>query len=101
MNNTFVSKIVFEWVEQAYVDGGYMADGWVTNQHPNYGFIVKRSNSTEIDTTNYGTLSFFSRETQTIYVPKLELKWDDSTWSTGSLSALTDEDIVVNVRNLQ
>ena len=96
-----VSKIVFEWVEQAYVDGGYMVDGWVTNQHPNYGFIVKRSNSAEIDTTNYGTLSFFSRETQTIYVPKLELKWDDSVWNTGSLSALTDDDIVVNVRNLQ
>ena len=96
-----VSKIVFEWVEQAYVDGGYMADGWVSNPHPNNGFIIQRSTTAENDSSNYGNLTFFSRETSTIYVPKLELKWDDSVWSTGSLSALTDEDIVVNIRNLQ
>ena len=35
--------------------------------------------------TPMGTFSFFSRETHTIYQPKLEAVWDDSVWSTGSL----------------
>jgi len=99
--NMDVSDMVFEWVEQSYVDGGYMADDWISTPFPNHGLIVKRSNANENDGNNYGNLTFFSRETQTIYVPKLELKWDDTVWATGSLSALTAEDVVVNIRNLQ
>ena len=33
-----------------------------------------------------GHLRFFSRETNTIFPPKLEVEWDDSSFSTGSLS---------------
>jgi hypothetical protein len=38
---------------------------------------------------DYGLLKFFSKETNTIYEPKLELVWDDSTFSTGSLLPIT------------
>ena len=41
----------------------------------------------------FGTFSFFSRETHTIYQPKLEAVWDDSVWTTGSLEALTNTEI--------
>ena len=78
---------------------------------PNNGFIIKRENiatsqsahsifdpttatgSAEGDTSHYGHLKFFSRETNTIFPPKLEVEWDDSSWSTGSLSALGSSDI--------
>ena len=55
---------------------------------PNYGFITKISGSQESDTAPLN-LKFFSRNTHTIYTPKLEVRWNDSSFSTGSLNALT------------
>ena len=66
--------------------------------YPNNGFIIKRENlhtsssrysifdprtatgSAEHDTNQLGQLKFFSRETNTIFPPKLEVEWDDSSW---------------------
>ena len=79
--------------------------------YPNNGFIIMRENiptsqsafsifdpttatgSAEHDTSQLGHLKFFSRETNTIFPPKLEVEWDDSSWSTGSLSALSATDL--------
>lgn len=79
--------------------------------YPNNGFIVKRENlvtsesmftvfdpttstgSAEGNSTPLGHLKFFSRETNTIYPPKLEVEWDDSAFSTGSLSPLDSNDL--------
>jgi len=55
----------------------------------NHGFIVKHSDSQEQSNTSYGSSKFFSRDTHTIYVPKLDVSWDDSTFSTGSLTGLS------------
>ena len=71
---------------------------WVHGDVPNEGFMVKRSGSVgntdatldEGSSISMGTFSFFSRETHTIYQPKLEAVWDDSVWTTGSLEALTN-----------
>lgn len=78
---------------------------------PNNGFIVKRNNtatsqsahsifdpttatgSAEGNSTPLGNLKFFSRETHTIFPPKLEVEWDDSSWNTGSLSELSSTDL--------
>ena len=38
-------------------------------------------------------LKFFSSNTNTIYSPKLEVEWDDSSWSTGALTPLTGSDL--------
>ena len=68
---------------------------WISgsNTLPNNGFILHHHPSASISTTNdgidYGVLKFFSKETNTIYEPKLELVWDDSSFVTGSLSAVT------------
>ena len=77
---------------------------------PNNGFLVKRESkkpttsifafnsgsdttADEASSTRLGNLKFFSRETHTIYPPKLEVMWDDSSWATGSLSALSSTDL--------
>ena len=77
---------------------------------PNRGFLVKResiqpedmtfaynsgSDTTkdEASTDRLGNLKYFGRETHTIYPPKLEVQWDDSSWSTGSLSSLSSTDL--------
>ena len=85
---------------------------WLDGTYPNHGFIVKRSGSFEnIDTNTdegsserFGNFKFFSRQTNTIYPPKLEVEWYDTKWSTGSLNALdSDEldDLQVYLKNLR
>jgi hypothetical protein len=78
--------------------------------YPNRGFIVKRKSlhtgsanfsynpggdttQDESSSDRLGNLKYFSRETHTIYPPKLEVVWDDSSFSTGSLSPLTSTDL--------
>ena len=85
---------------------------WLDGTYPNNGFIVKRSGSFENLDTNtdegnserFGNLKFFSRQTNTIYPPKLEVEWYDTKWSTGSLNALDStelEDLQVYIKNLR
>ena len=52
----------------------------------NDGFIVKLSNSDEFVNSRYkqANLKFYSVDTNTIYPPELEFKWDDYSFSTGS-----------------
>ena len=54
----------------------------------NNGFLVKFSDADESDNTKTGIIRFFSRETHTIYVPRLTMYWDNSTFTTGSLDAV-------------
>ena len=67
----------------------------------NDGIILKYSTANESDTADYGILKFFSKETHTIHQPKIRIGWDDSVFSTGSLAALTANDIKVGVTNLK
>jgi hypothetical protein len=81
-----------------------------SSAYPNRGFILKRESIAPTDYTfafnsgsdttkdesssdRLGNLKYFSRETHTIYPPKLEVVWDDSSFSTGSLSALSADDL--------
>ena len=54
----------------------------------NNGFLIKFSDADEADGTKTGIIRFFSRETHTIYVPRITMYWDQSTFATGSLSAV-------------
>jgi hypothetical protein len=81
---------------------------WISGSLPNNGFIVRHSIDAENDTTDYGILKFFSKETNTIYEPKLELVWDDSVFNptglspiTGSTSSDSLENSKIVVTNLQ
>ena len=72
---------------------------WITGSIPNNGFILHHSLDTENDSLDYGLLKFFSKETNTIYQPKLELVWDDSSFSTGSLLAITGSSTTDSLEN--
>ena len=65
---------------------------WFGNENKNYGFLLRLSGSIETSTGSFEDLKFFSRQTNTIYSPKIELKWDDhkpcTGSNTGSLTAL-------------
>jgi len=85
---------------------------WLDGTINNDGFMVKRSGSVGNTDTNapegnsdvLGNLAFFSRQTNTIYPPKLEVEWFDTKWSTGSLSALSStelEDTIFYMKGLR
>ena len=62
--------------------------GW-NGGESNKGLILTFGN--EDQSLDYGSrMSFYSKETHTIYRPYLELKWNDSIYETGSLTECND-----------
>ena len=61
----------------------------------NNGFLLKFSDADESNDNVTGYVRFFSRETHTIYVPRLTMYWDDSNFATGSLQSINTESYVV------
>jgi hypothetical protein len=62
---------------------------------PNYGFLLQFADTDEADSTKMGYVRFFSRETHTIYVPRLTAYWDNSTFTTGSMAAADLESYLI------
>jgi hypothetical protein len=78
-----------------------MLTAWMSGSIQNNGIILKYSTENESDTQDYGILKFFSKETNTIYQPKIQIVWDDQVFTTASLFALSANDIKVGVTNLK
>mgnify|MGYP003644437647 CR=1 FL=1 len=72
---------------------------WVSGSINNNGFVIKRPYRDEISGLVLGSLKFFGRETHTIYVPRLEVKWDDH--ATSSLSIVTADTYVPYIKNIK
>jgi hypothetical protein len=62
---------------------------WYGSTISNYGFILKHSSSLEFTTASKFETKYFSSNTHTIYPPCLEIRWDDSSYNTGSLTVVT------------
>jgi len=71
---------------------------YVANSIPNNGIILKTSGSLEFDKNYNYTLNFFSRDSETIYPPTLEIKWDDSLYNPGG-NICSSEEINVSLQN--
>jgi hypothetical protein len=67
----------------------------------NEGFLLRFSGSQETNNSTFGQLKFFSSQTNTIYSPKLEVRWDDhkpcTGSNTGSLLPMTSSGAVDNI----
>lgn len=75
---------------------------WLSGTIPNEGFIIKKSDVNEKDITSlFTSLRFYSRETNTIYSPKLELRYNDSVYHTSYSRVNYADEVVVNVTNIQ
>jgi len=68
-----------------------MVNAWLQEQQENNGMLIRFSGSQETDSTTFGHLKFFSRNTHTIFQPKLEVRWDDHTIATGSATGSLNE----------
>lgn len=67
----------------------------------NQGFLLKLSGSLEFDQNYQFKLCYFGRDTNTIYPPVLEFKWDDSKYliSGSTISGAGSQDIRVSLAN--
>jgi hypothetical protein len=76
-----------------------MLIAWISSSIPNDGLILKYSDTLENNTEEYGVLQFFSKETHTIYQPKIRIGWNDQIFNTGSLTPLTTEQFKIGITN--
>ena len=84
--NVSVKNIVSAWYT------GSLTNIYNTSSSlPNKGFIVKQANQDEfIDNPNVQVeFKFFSIDTNTIYPPQLEFRWNDTSSYTGSTTVTT------------
>jgi hypothetical protein len=72
------------------VDITSMVEDWYSGSLPNNGVIVKWENGAEFNTNKQiqPVMQYYTVDTNTIYPPEIDIKWDDSVWNTGS-SAIT------------
>jgi len=66
---------------------------------PNDGFLIRMEKGYEFNPSSSYSLKFFSKDTHTVYPPQLEIRWDDSSYSTGSLALLTNDNTIVTIGN--
>jgi hypothetical protein len=78
-----------------------IVDAFYYNDIVNNGFIIKTSGSVELDPNYLYKLNYFSRDTNTIYPPVLEIRWDDYVFATGSnsMGTIDSVDAVVTLAN--
>ena len=94
-----------------HMDVTTIVNAWLSDTIQNFGLIVLHSGET--DNVDYGKLRFFSKETNTVYSPYLDVAWNDSTFDTGSGTSSYDpvttsgsvdpiqvKDAVVSVKNM-
>lgn len=83
------------------IDVTSIVDKWFSGSIPNYGLLLKLTGSLELSPSSSLETKFFSVDTHTIYPPCLEMRWDDSVYSTGSTSVgvVTSDDFILLAEN--
>ena len=74
---------------------------WFNTNLDNNGFIVKRPYSDEISGEVLGNIKYFGRESHTIFVPKLEIVWDNTTFTNTASSEISADTYVPYFKNIK
>ncbi len=75
---------------------------WIkSGSSTNNGFIVKRPSADEISGEVLGKLQFFGRESHTIFVPRLEVCWDDQNKNSLETNNITSDTYVTYFKNIK
>ena len=64
----------------------------------NYGMVVKLPDNLEFNTSASIRLKYYGNDTNTIYPPSLDIKWDDYTHSS-TLTEIIDPEVVISIKN--
>ncbi len=74
------------------VDINSITEQWLSGSIANNGLVIKFDDSIEKNIDSYSSINFFSNETNTIFVPRLILQYDDSVYNanTSSIKIIPD-----------
>ena len=99
-NNLIASESFSYQTSDVYMDVTNIVNSWISGSSTiaNEGFIIKFSEEIEELLEDSSTIKFFSTDSNTIYVPKLHVVWDDSNFVTGSLSPVNLDNMNLNVK---
>jgi hypothetical protein len=83
-----------------YMDVTPIVKKWITGsgRFQNDGILIKFSEDIESSYETLRSLKFFSTDTNTIYIPRLHVIWDNSTFNTGSLTSVIGDNLTLNVK---
>jgi len=83
-----------------YMDITQIAKKWITGsgRFVNDGLIMKFSQELENAGESLTSLKFFGTDSNTIYVPRLHVVWDDSIFITGSLTRVDVDGLTPNIK---
>lgn len=76
-------EFVYHQTSDVYMNITNIVHAWISGSIPNYGLIVTHGG--ESDDVDYGRLRFFSKESNTIYQPRIDVGWSDFSFTTSSL----------------
>lgn len=91
--NLEVTNVILNWYSNSLDN---------TDGFSNDGFIIKQSNSDEFvaSLNKQAKLQFYSVDTNTIYPPELQFKWDDFTHTTSSaISTISTTEMALSLDN--
>jgi len=70
-----------------------IVEAWTGSELDNHGFLIKWEGNAEFNPSKLvqPVMQYYSIDTNTIYPPELEFKWDDSIWATSSAIPVLDQ----------
>jgi len=87
-----VTNILRNWYSASNSLGGFSNDGFMIKLSDNDEFVANRNKQPN--------LKFYSIDTNTIYPPELQFKWDDRVYNTSSaIPTITTTEIVTSLDN--
>lgn len=85
-----------------HIDVTSIVRSWISGSIPNHGFMIKLDTEYENNEQSFGIIQFFSVNSHTIFIPRLEVFWKDHDISgINSFSEIQTDDFVLSVRNLR
>lgn len=87
--------------KDVYINVSSIVNQYVSGTLVNQGFIIKNGSNIEFDPNYAYDLRFFSVDTNTIYPPYLDFKWDDSIYNPNisSMNLIQSSNIAVSLQN--
>lgn len=88
--NYTASQYFYNDTSDVNMDVTNIVNAWISGSIDNNGFILKWQDSANVDNV-LSSLRFYSIESHTIFLPRLDVKWDDHAFVTQSLSYSTTQ----------
>jgi hypothetical protein len=101
INSSVSSSQIFEYEDSNIkMNINNLYNYWT--QSFNYGLRLSHEIDVENSSLDYGTLKFYSKETNTYRQPLLIISWDDQVYTTGSLKSVADtNEIIIKSKGLK